>query len=66
MSEFVHMHEVLAVEEAARAKSVKVGDTFTIAGIYGMGRNHARRWWQVWKPRWVRLSELQCFEVMHG
>lgn len=39
-------------------------DTLTIA--YGMERNPDRRWWQVWKPRWVAMDQLQCFEVIHG
>lgn len=42
---------------------IKVGDSFTIAGVYPLYRNPDRRWWQVWKPRWVREGFLQTFKV---
>jgi hypothetical protein len=41
-----------------------VGDTFTIAGVYGMERNPNRRWWQFWRPRCFAVSELQIFTVV--
>lgn len=48
---------------------MRPGDKLTIAGIHGMERNPDRRWWQLWKPRWLVMSELQCFEItgeLHG
>lgn len=33
---------------------MKPGDTFTIAGIYELIPNSSRRWWQFWKPRFVK------------
>lgn len=50
-------------DRTAQAIANEVHKTVARA-LFGMERNPDRRWWQVWKPRWVRLSELQCFEVM--
>lgn len=42
---------------------LKVGDSFTISGVHPLIRNPSRRWWQVWKPRFVPTEELQRFTV---
>ena len=39
------------------------GDTFTIEGVALMVRNRDRRWWQIWKPRFVPSVELAQFRV---
>ena len=32
--------------------------------MIGMERNPDRRWWQVWKPRWVAMTDAQCREIV--
>ena len=41
---------------------IKRGDIFTYEGINEMMRNPDRRWWQLWKPRFVR-RQSQTFVV---
>jgi hypothetical protein len=44
---------------------IKIGDTFTIEGVYRMVPNPDRRWWQLWKPRLAKkANELQMFRVV--
>lgn len=34
--------------------------------MFGMERNPARRFWQVWKPRWVEMSPEQMRKLVGG
>ena len=43
--------------------SLQVGDTLTVAGVYVTRLNPGRKWWQVWKPRFVATPDLQTFQV---
>lgn len=43
--------------------AIKVGDTVTFAHIYETVSNPDRRWWQVWKPRFVATDNPQTFIV---
>lgn len=41
---------------------IKMGDVFTISGIYEEVKNPDRKWWQFWKPKMVS-SGLKKFHV---
>lgn len=44
---------------------IKVGDKFTISGIYKGIKNPNRRWWTFWRPRIVAdPNVLQQFRVV--
>ena len=45
-----------------QAMDIKVGDEFTIGGVHTAVRNTDRKWWQLWKPRWV-MGPLQRYRV---
>jgi hypothetical protein len=43
---------------------IKVGDTFTVAGVRRLGPNPDRAWWQFWRPRLIESAELQTYKVV--
>ena len=40
------------------------GDRLTIAGVMMARRNPDRRWWQLWKPRFVASELHQTFVIV--
>jgi hypothetical protein len=45
-------------------QAIEVGDTLTISGVRRSVRNPARRWWQLWRPRWVKSADLANLRVV--
>lgn len=44
---------------------IKVGDIFTISGIFKMKKNPTRKWWQIYKPKYVvDLGNLQKYKAI--
>jgi hypothetical protein len=45
-------------------KALRVGDEVTFEGVRELAPNPNRRWWQIWKPRFVEGAALQKFRVV--
>lgn len=54
----------METEDKLQVETLKVGDTFKLAGLYKKIPNPDREWWQPWKPRHIVTNELVTMTVI--